>query len=344
MKEGFLIRFLIVALPAGLLLSGVLAVLNTHFDEEKESVDPNEKVRLEAAAINRKPVHAVDLVTSLEILSGRLGERHVLLPEKLESAAVWIESTLGPGNIGYVIERQVFEVNGLRVRNLIAELPGRERREEIVVVAAHYDTVPGSPGANASGSGIAALVSLARAFAGDPQTRTLRFVALVNEASPDDSADSRGSHQYLTDSRAKGERIVAMINLRSLGYYSTAAGSQQVPIDGKADVFGTVGNFFALIGEQEDRFAIESAKVAFASASQVPVVGRTGSGLIGEDLMSVTAIFREAGVPSVLATDTASFRYPHHDRVTDSLDKLDITQLESVTTGLKAVLDSWANP
>ncbi len=344
MREGFLIRFLIVALPAGLLLSGILAVLNTHFDEEKESVDPNEKVRLEAAAINRKPVHAADLATSLEILSGRIGERHLRLPEKLESAAVWIESTLGPGNIGYVVERQVFEVNGLRVRNLIAELPGRGRRDEIVVVAAHYDTVPGSPGANASGSGIAALVSLARAFAGDPQARTLRFVALVNEASTDDWADPRGSQHYLTDSRAKGERIVAMINLRSLGFYSTAAGSQQAPTGARRDEYGTVGNFFALIGEHDDRFAIESAKIAFASASAVPVVSRTDSGAIGEELLSVAGTFREAGVPSVLATDTASLRYPHHDRATDSADKLDITQLESVTIGLKAVLGSWANP
>ena len=344
MREGFSIRFLIVALPAGLLLSGILAVLNTHFDQDKEVVDPNERVRLEAAALNRQPVSTADLANSLEILAGRIGERHLLVPEKLESAAVWIESTLGPGNIGYVVERQVFEANNVQVRNLIAELPGKDRRDEIVVVAAHYDTVPGSPGANSSGSGMAALISLARAFAGDSQSRTIRFVALVNEESPEREGGGAGGREYVAACRAKGYRIVAMINLRSLGFYTDAPDTQKTPAGVEGESFGPVGNFLALIGENDDRFMIDSAKTAFAAASAVPVVGRIFARGTAEEIQSVSEPFREAGVHALVATDTASFRYPHHHQATDTLEKIDLKKLESVTVGLKAVLDLRANP
>jgi len=344
MKEGFLIRFLIVALPAGLLVSGILAVLNTHFDQKKETVDPNEMVRLEAAAINRQPVNAADLANSLEILTGRIGERHLLLPEKLESAAVWIESTLGPGNIGYVVERQIFEAKGVKVRNLIVELPGGERRDEIVVVAGHYDTVPGSPGANSSGSGIAALISLARAFAGDPQSRTIRFVALVNEEYSDLEESGTGGREYVAACRAKEDRIVAMVILRSLGFYTEEEGSQKTPSGGEVDAFGTIGNFLAFIGQNDDRFIIDSAKTAFAAASPMPVVGRIFASGSGEPIQSGTNVFREAGIPTLAATDTAELRYPYHHQETDTADKINPGQLESVTSGLKAVLDSWANP
>ena len=144
-------------------------MVNTQFYDKESQLDPNEEIRLDAAALNRRPVSRDDLGKSLEILATRIGERHLGKPESLESAAVWIESSLGGANLGYVVERHPYEVEGKTVRNLVAELPGRERRDEIVVVGAHYDTVPGSQGANDNGSGIAALISLARAFAGEAQ-------------------------------------------------------------------------------------------------------------------------------------------------------------------------------
>ncbi len=91
------------------------------------------------------------------------------------------------------------------MRNLIAELPGRERRKEIIVVGAHYDSLPGSPGANDNASGVAALVALARTFAGDPQERTIRFVAFANGAGALD--DTTGSLVYANRCRARGETV-----------------------------------------------------------------------------------------------------------------------------------------
>jgi hypothetical protein len=51
-------------------------------------------------------------------------------------------------------------------RNLLASLPGVSQPETLVVVGAHHDTVPGSPGAGDNGSGLAGLLELARAAPG----------------------------------------------------------------------------------------------------------------------------------------------------------------------------------
>jgi hypothetical protein len=64
------------------------------------------------------------------------------------------------------------------------EIKGNQKPDKIVIVGAHYDSVVGSPGANDNGTGAAAVLALARAFAGEKTARTLRFVEFVNEEPP----------------------------------------------------------------------------------------------------------------------------------------------------------------
>lgn len=343
MKEGAWIRFLIVALPAGLLIMGVFSMVNTQFYDKESQLDPNEEIRLDAAALNRRPVSREDLGKSLETLATRIGERHLGKPEQLESAAVWIESTLSGANLGYLVERHPYEVGGKTVRNLVAELPGRERRDEIIVVGAHYDTVPGSPGANDNGTGIAALISLARAFAGDAQGRTVRFAAFVNEEMPYFQTEAMGSLVYAKACRARQEKIVAMICLETIGFYSDEEGSQKIP-PGLTEEFPTTGNFLAFVGNEDSRYLVDAAKSAFHSVSSNPALG----GVFPVDVPGVGWsdhwAFWEAGFPAVMITDTAPYRYPHYHLATDTVDKIDLAKLEEATRGIKAIIDALANP
>ncbi len=344
MKEGALIRFLLVALPAGLLLLGTAAMVRTYLRQGERPVDPNEAVRLEAAALKRRPVSREDLSNSLGILATRVGERHLGRPEALESAALWIESTLGGGNIGYQVERQTYDVGDREVRNLVAELPGRSHRSEIVVVGAHYDTVPGSPGANDNGSGVAALVALARAFAGDPQARTVRFAAFVNEEPPHFQTEHMGSLVYARRCQARGERVVAMLCLDTVGFFSEAEGSQRIPEGLEDGGFPTVGNFLAFVGDENSRYVVDAAKTAFATVSSIPAVG----GVFPESVPGVGWSdhwsFWQAGYPAVMATDTGPYRYPHYHSPDDTVDRIDLERLEDATRGFEAIVRAWANP
>lgn len=318
-------------------------MVKSQFYKKEMDLDPNEEVRLDAAALNRRPVNQEDLGRSLETLSDRIGERHLGKPERLESAAVWIESSLGLANLGYAVSRHPFEADGKAVRNLVAELPGRERRDEIVVVGAHYDTVPGSPGANDNGTGIAALLSLARAYAGDAQGRTVRFAAFVNEESPYFQTEAMGSLVYAKACRARREKIVAMLCLETIGYFSEEEGSQESP-PGLTGKFPTRGNFLAFVGNEPSRFLVDTAKSAFQSASDIPVVG----GVFPEEVPGVGWSdhwsFWQAGFPAVMITDTAPYRYTHYHLPTDTPDKINLAMLEDTVRGIKAVIDALANP
>ena len=96
-------------------------------------------------------------------------------------------------------------------RNVIAELPGAG--DGVVVVGAHYDTVPGVDGANDNASGTGALLALAGELAGRSFPFTLRFIAFGSE-----ETGLHGSRHYvgqLTDGELA--EIKAMVNLDSVG-------------------------------------------------------------------------------------------------------------------------------
>ena len=66
-------------------------------------------------------------------------------------------------------------------RNVIAELNNKVEDDEVLVLGAHYDTSPGSPGANDNGSGVAVLTVLAQELADDELPFDLRLVLFGSE-------------------------------------------------------------------------------------------------------------------------------------------------------------------
>ncbi|MDI7262050.1 MAG: M28 family peptidase, partial [Thermodesulfobacteriota bacterium] len=121
-----------------------------------------------------------NLYQHVEYLSVKIGERHLWREGSLSQAADYIESTLT--SFGYPVQCQTYSCYGKDVSNLIAEKTGTE--EKVVVIGAHYDTVPGTPGADDNGSAVAGLLELARLHRDAPNKKTLLFVAFANEEPP----------------------------------------------------------------------------------------------------------------------------------------------------------------
>jgi acetylornithine deacetylase/succinyl-diaminopimelate desuccinylase-like protein len=155
-------------------------------------------------------------------------EHNFMHPVALEAAARYIETAFE--DLGYGVAAQRIPRDGTEVRNVEIELPGGTRAEEIVVVGAHYDSVVGAVGANDNGSGVAALIELARLLHGTKPARTLRFVAFVDEEPPFYYGDQMGSRHYARRSKSRGENIVAMFSLETIGYYSDEPDSQRYPV------------------------------------------------------------------------------------------------------------------
>jgi Zn-dependent M28 family amino/carboxypeptidase len=108
--------------------------------------------------------------------------------------------------------RHAFSHGGRTHENLVLNLPGQQDRG-FILVGAHYDAVPGSPGADDNGSALAVLLELARAFLAVPARRPVRLVAFDLEES-----DRSGSRAYAEYIRHRGEPLALMIALEMLGY------------------------------------------------------------------------------------------------------------------------------
>jgi aminopeptidase Y len=119
------------------------------------------------------------------------------------------------------------------LRSVVAELPGVDR-SRVVVVGAHLDSSMDGPGINDDGSGVAAVVALARAFAGTTPRATIRFAFWAAEES-----GLKGSARYVQEhAPLSSERTIAYLNVDMIaspngfrGVYdeaSAAAGSEEI--------------------------------------------------------------------------------------------------------------------
>ena len=165
-----------------------------------------------------------ELRTDVEKIAGEIGERNVWRYRNLTSCADFLEKSLTV--VGYKVRRQEFEAAGKRCHNIEIEIRGTDRAQEIVIIGAHYDTVEGSPGANDNASGVSALFALARTFAKRNTSRSIRFVAFVNEEPPFFTTAEMGSLIYAKECRRRHDKVVAMLSLETIGYYSDEPGSQ----------------------------------------------------------------------------------------------------------------------
>lgn len=101
-----------------------------------------------------------------------------------------------------------------RSANVIADLRGSERPEQIVIVSAHLDSWDLGTGAIDNGAGIAEILQAARVFHVmklRPQ-RTIRFVAWMNEENAANGGN--GYDQYAEDYKSELSKHFA--DIRSL--------------------------------------------------------------------------------------------------------------------------------
>jgi Zn-dependent M28 family amino/carboxypeptidase len=272
----------------------------------------------------------------VESLAGTIGERNVWKYSGLMRAAEYIESEFRAP--GYSPSRQTYEVSRLPVSNIEAALPGRTRPGEIVVVGAHYDTVGGCPGANDNGTGVAALLELARRFAGRPQARTVRFVAFVNEEPPFFQTPQMGSLVYANTARSNRDRIVGMLSLETMGYYSDLPGSQQYPAPEMAGLYPDVGDFIGFVANAASVELLQQAARAFARGTELPLQAAAIPEALPGTGWSDHWSFWQAGYPAFMVTDTAPWRYPWYHTADDTPDRIDFTKLEEVVNGLEQVV------
>jgi len=280
---------------------------------------------------------AARLKTHIAAIAAR--EHNIAHHDELEKVARYIETTLE--SYGYVVHRQNFAVDDKTVRNIDVIIEPRTGvpAPEVLVVGAHYDSAPTTPGANDNATGAAAVIELARLL-GDLKgstKRRIRFALFVNEEPPYFQTPDMGSLRYAQALAAQNERVVAMYSLETLGYYSDKPGSQQYP-GPFGMMFPDRANFIAFVGMLGSRPLVRETVRSFRSHTAFPTIGGAAPASLEGIGWSDHWAFAEQGFPAVMITDTALFRYPHYHRPTDTPDKVDVEKLARVVKGIERVI------
>lgn len=272
-------------------------------------------------------------------LAGKIGERNVFRPPALQAAAAYIAGEWA--SQGYGVSRLAFDAAGVSCQNLEITRAGGRRQSEIILIGAHYDTVPGCPGANDNTSGIAALLELSRLFAGAGPALTVRFVAFVNEEPPFFMTRQQGSAVYAEAARRRGDDIKLMASVETIGWYSSAPGSQNYPppfgffYPDRADFLGLVSNF-------RSRKAMRRLAAAFRKNSDFPLETAATFSFVPGVAWSDHRSFWRQGYRAVMITVTAFYRYRHYHLPSDTPDKLSYPEFARVTSGLFAAFAELA--
>jgi hypothetical protein len=266
---------------------------------------------------------ALSLRLRLHVAALAAAERNV----DLETPARYIEQAFSSQGLKFSI--QEFVSGGRRVRNI-------EAGSGTIVVGAHYDTVPGSPGADDNASGVAVLIELAA------MKVPVRFVAFANEEPPYFYGPEMGSWAWAKRARERGETIRAMFSLEMLGYYRDTPGSQRYPPP-LGLFYPDRADFIAFVGDLGARGLVRRSIESFRKNAQFPSEGVAAPAFIPGVTWSDHWSFRQHGYDAMMITDTAFNRYPHYHLPSDTPDKLDYERMARVTLGLASMLKDLAN-
>jgi hypothetical protein len=153
-----------------------------------------------------------------------------------------------------------------------------------------------------------------------------------------------GSWVYAKRCRTRGDQIVGMISLETIGYFSQEPGSQKYPMLGLNALYPSSGNFVAFVGNFSSRALVRDAIGTFRKHATLPSEGAALPSNVPGVGWSDHWAFWQHGYPAIMLTDTAPFRYPHYHARTDTPDKLDYDSMARVVIGVERVIQDLANP
>lgn len=248
--------------------------------------------------------------------------------------------------LGYEVERHDFG-DGV---NVIGTLPGVTHPEEIVIVSAHYDTIPMSNGADDNASGVAAVLETARLLADKDYARTLK-IACWDQEEP----ALYGSYVYAKREKESKADIKVVYVYDEVGVSDDRPDSQRFPAAfeflypteaKKLKANQHRANFVLLIFDQQARpwaFAIadQADKIGLPSITlEVDLNEQIPTDLTGSDHAS----FWGKEYPAIEINDTSGYRNPFKHTKMDTFDTLDhdftVKIISAVAVSVRSALES----
>jgi aminopeptidase YwaD len=247
---------------------------------------------------------------------------------ELEQAAQYIEREFLKS--GWEVKEDRFQWEGRTYKNIVAEKKGTISPNRVFILGAHYDTVPGSPGADDNASAIAVLLEVARNIQTVPLGCTVRLIAFSLE-----ECDYIGSTHYVEGLKKGEEKILGMISLEMVGFTGPR---QDYPPYLNPKYYPNVGDFIAIVGNERSKELLEKVCQSFKTyIPQIPleflIVPGNGEGM-EEVRLSDHSTFWDQGFPALMVTDTAFLRNPNYHLPSDRMETLNFEFMQKVAIGI----------
>jgi len=267
--------------------------------------------------------------------------RHIAIPRNMQvqpennrAIASWLSTRFSEW--GYEVQRAG------PLNNILA-LP-RQRRTPLLLVGAHYDSVPQTPGADDNASAVAAVLACAQVLARFAPAAPVCFVAFNGEENDlAGSKDFVGNFLPQADFQVRHAHILEMV-----GFATAQPGSQNTPTGLPISIPDT-GDFLGLLANHGSGSMLEF--ILAQTSTYLPGFKTLGLEVpLGiERVFPVLARsdhvpFWNHGVPAVMWTDTSEFRNPNYHRASDTPETLDYAFLRNVTRLLVACVARQAFP
>jgi Zn-dependent M28 family amino/carboxypeptidase len=274
-------------------------------------------------------------------LRALISERHpVSSPVGLRRAQDYIAEEYR--RLGLKVSLHAFRALGGTYKNVVGTLPparsALRRSKPPLIIAAHYDTVQDTPGADDNASGLAAMLEIAGTLHKASLSSEVRFIATCLE-----EHDLLGSVAYAASLREANEEILGAVVLECVGYTSDREGSQTAPPATPIAV-PRVGDFLGIVANTASaplaKDFEQAAKREVTDLKTVSLVVPAQGEQLPDTRRSDHAAFWQFGYPALMLTDTANFRNPHYHRSTDTLETLDISFIRRVVQAVSAMATS----
>lgn len=266
----------------------------------------------------------------VESISQTFYPRHEAHPENLARLAAYIKHALE--QTAPHVTQHTYQVNGHPYHNIYASFgPDTPAR---IIIGAHYDTVPNTPGANDNASGIAGLIELAYLLKNTELPMRVELAAYTLEEPPHFRTPQMGSAQHVKRLQQENARVRIMFALEMIGYFTDAPHSQHYPLPLLQLFYPDKGNFIAVVGQFLEGSDVRIIKRAMRKASPLPVHSLNAPGWVPGVDFSDHVSFWNADLPAVMITDTAFYRYDGYHSPTDTADRLDYERMAMVVQGV----------
>ena len=248
--------------------------------------------------------------------------------QHLQEVFRYIKETLQ--TLGYQIELHSFRALGEMYQNIIARKKGKTSDKRIII-GAHFDSVPGTPGADDNASGVAVMLELARIFSNYSWNHTIEFIGFNLE-----EWNMLGSSAYAEKLKYEHSQILGMISIEMVGFANDTPGSQKLP-----PTFGLfypdVGNFIGVVGNPRSYSLLQKAKSNMKKVRDLPIESMIvpfNGMLFPACRLSDHSPFWDLGYPALLVTDTSFYRNPHYHGPTDRIETLNMDFMLKTTQSL----------